>query len=293
MWMDRLIARVAEAQHGVVARRQLLGLGLTREAIQVRIEAGRLLPLHHGVYAVGHRRLTREGRWMGATLALGEGAVLSHRSAAALCGLLDERGPADVSSPRNARPREGIAVHRLPSLTAPQCTRHRGIPCTTVARTLLDLAATARAATVKKAVKEAELKRLFDLRAIEAVEGGHHGRRRLRAVLEELSIGSMNTNSELEDRFLALVVGAGLPRPEINAAVGVGDETYFVDFLWRDCRLVVETNGFAAHAREASFYADSRRALRLRTAGFEVLTFTWPDVTQTPADVVAAVRARL
>ena len=112
-------------------------------------------------------------------------------------------------------------------------------------------------------------------------------------MLDRLSIGSANTKSELEDRFLALVTGAGLPRPEVNAAIVLPGATYFADFLRRASRLVVETNGFAAHARESAFYADSRRTLLLRNAGFEVLTFTWPDVTATPGEVVAAVRARL
>ena len=286
------MAQLAEAQHGAVARRQLLERGITAAEVRSRVDAGRLHRVHHGVYAVGHRRLTQRGRWMAATLALGPEAVLSHRSAAALWGLLDDYGLIDVSSPRNARRREGIRPHRIASLTARHCSRHDGVPCTTIARTLLDLAATSRAHTVTKAVKEAEFRRLFDLRAIEAIES-HRGRRRLRAVLEELSIGSTSTNSELEDRFLSLVLGAGLPRPEVNAAITVGDATYFADFLWRDSRLVVETNGFAAHARESSFFADSRRQLHLRNSGFEVLTFTWPDVTQAPAEVVAAVRARL
>ena len=229
---------------------------------------------------------------MAAALALGEDAVLSHRSPAALWGLLDDFAPIDVSSPRNARSRRGLRVHRVPSLVASHCTSHDGIPCTTVARTLLDLAAVAKAHTVRKAVKEAEFRRLFDLRAIEAIES-HRGRRKLWDVLDELSIGSMNTRSELEDRFLALVLAAGLPRPQINAAIEVGDSTYFVDFLWPASRLIVETIGFAAHARESAFYADSRRELQLRTAGFEVLSFTWKDVAEAPADVVAAVRAGL
>jgi very-short-patch-repair endonuclease len=104
----------------------------------------------------------------------------------------------------------------------------------------------------------------------------------------------MATGSELEDRFLELVIHADLPRPEVNAVVTLDDgTTYSVDFLWRDRRLAVETDGFDAHARESSFYADSRRDLRLRSARFEVLRFTWPDVSERAHEVVAAVRARL
>lgn len=293
--MDALIARLAEAQHGIVARRQLLEMGVTPKAIRVRLERERLHRVHTGVYVVGHRLLTQRGRWMASVLAV-EGSVLSHRSAAALWRLLDEYGGVEVSSPRNVRPRDGIHVRRVPSLIAPHCTRERGIPCTTVARTLLDLAATAHAQAVKKAVKEAEFRRLFDLRALEAVVCEaplHRGCKLLRAVLDELSIGLPVTRSELEDRFLQLVTDAALPRPEVNAAVVLDDgTTYLVDFLWRDRHLAVETDGFEAHSRESSFYADSRRDLRLRAAGFEVLRFTWPDVTERPADVLAAVQAR-
>jgi len=155
MWMDALIARLAEAQNGVVARRQLLEIGVTPKAIRVRVERERLHRLHHGVYAVGHRYLTQRGRWMAAVLAVGEGAVLSHRSAAALWQLLDEYGAVEVSSRRNARSRDGVRVRRVPSLIAGHCTRENGVPCATVARTLLDLAATAQAQSVRKAVREA------------------------------------------------------------------------------------------------------------------------------------------
>jgi hypothetical protein len=296
MWMDGLIAKLAEAQHGVVARRQLLEIGVTPKAIRVRIERERLHPLHLGVYAVGHRYLTQSGRWMAAVLAV-QGSVLSHRSAAALWRFLDEYGAVEVSSSRNARLRDDIRVRRVPSLIAGHCTVENGIPCTTVARTLLDLAATARTQTVRKAVKEAEFRRLFDLRAVEGVAAEvprHRGRKPLRAALDGLSIGTVATNLELEERFLELVIGAGLPRPEVNAVVVLEDGTiYSVDFLWRDSRLAVETDGFDAHVRESSFYADSRRDLRLRSAGFEVLRFTWPDVSERAAEVVAAVRARL
>ena len=112
MWMDGLIAKLAEAQHGVVARRQLIQIGVTPKAIRVRIERERLHRLYLGVYAVGHRSLTQRGRWMAAVLAVGEGAVLSHRSAAALWRLLDEYGAVEVSSRRNARPRDGVRVRR-------------------------------------------------------------------------------------------------------------------------------------------------------------------------------------
>jgi hypothetical protein len=218
----------------VVARRQLLQMGLTPMAIRVRVERESLHSLHYGVYAVGHRCLTQRGKWMIAVLAV-DGSVLSHRSAAALWRLLDEYGAVEVSSRRNARTRDGVRVRRVPSLIAGHCTAEDGIPCTTVARTLLDLAATTHAQSVRKAVREAEFRRLFDLRAVEAVAAEvprHRGRKPLWAVLDGLSIGTMATNLELEERFLELVIGARLPRPEVNAVVVLEDgTTYSVDFL--------------------------------------------------------------
>src|SRR4051794_20813683 len=131
MRIDGLIAKLAEAQHGVVTRRQLLEIGVTPKAIRVRIEGERLYRLYNGVYAVGHRSLTQRGGWLASVLAVGEGAVLSHRSAAALWRLLDDYGAIEVSSRRNARPRDGVRVRRAPSLIAGHCTVENGIPCTT------------------------------------------------------------------------------------------------------------------------------------------------------------------
>ncbi len=234
---------------------------------------------------------------MAAVLAVGDQAVLSHRSAATLWGLAAPGEAIEVSTPRNARSREGLRVRRTPSLIASDRDAWEGVPCTSVGRTLADLAAVARSTTVKAAVRQAEFDRRFDLRAINALfdrEPGHRGRRRLAAALSELSIGIAATRSELEDRFLTLIAEARLPRPEVNVHLTMPDGTIYVaDFLWRGARLIAETDGFAAHASQSSFYADSRRALRLRPAGFDVLRFTWADVTDRPDDVAADLRNRL
>jgi predicted transcriptional regulator of viral defense system len=184
---DAGIAELAGRQHGVVARRQLLGLGLGRGAIDRRIEAKRLHPVHRGVYAVGHRELSRLGWWMAAVLACGPDAVLSHRSAAALWGIR-EGSPtrADVSAPRELASRPGIRVRRA-FVFADEGTIEAGIPVTTVPRTLLDLAAVLQPHELDRALEQAEALRLSDPIPLAALVERHRGRRgtaRLRRALE-------------------------------------------------------------------------------------------------------------
>lgn len=154
-----MVAALATRQHGVVARRQVVELGLGRGAIAHRLERGRLHPLHRGVYAVGDRVLTRQGGWMAAVL-IADGAVLSHRSAAALWGILGtDRRNAEITVPRHMRPRARIEIHEGP-LPPDEVTTHNGIPVTTTARTLLDLAAVVSPQHLERAATEAEIRRL-------------------------------------------------------------------------------------------------------------------------------------
>lgn len=169
---DRAIAAVASGQHDVVTLAQIEELGLSARAIRHRAASGRLQRLHHGVYALG--RPTSHGRWMAAVLACGPGAILSHRSAAALWGIAEQIGPViDVATPHRAgRSRPGIAVHRGADLAADgDITSRDGIPCTSLARTLLDLAAVAGRRTLERAIDRAEELREFDLGALEALAG--------------------------------------------------------------------------------------------------------------------------
>src|SRR3954469_24186100 len=138
---DALIAALADRQHGVVARRQLVALGLSARAIEHRLERGRLHLLHRGVYAVGHRVLSQRGWWMAAVLAAGPGAVLSHRSAAALWGIRPTaRARIEVTTPKRLHSRPGLHAH-CAVLPPDEMTTYQGIPVTTAPRTLLDLAA--------------------------------------------------------------------------------------------------------------------------------------------------------
>jgi predicted transcriptional regulator of viral defense system len=188
--LDAAIARLAERQHGVVSLPQLQLAGLTKDAVGKRVTSGRLVRLHRGVYAVGHARLTQRGRWMAAVLAYGPKARLSHRSSAALHGLrADNRPRIDVTfAGPSARSRPGIDVHRSTSLESADLTTIDGIPCTSLPRTLLDLAEVVSERAVEKAINEAEVLRTFDLRAVEEVLSRAPGRRgaaQLKRVLAE------------------------------------------------------------------------------------------------------------
>lgn len=295
---DRALAELAGAQHGVVSLAQLRGVGLSDSGVRARVRTGRLHCVHRGVYAVGHPRLTRRGLWMAAVLAGGPGAVLSHRSAAALHDLRrSDRRTVDVSAPRG-RSRAGLDVHR--SLVGDEdraCVD--GIPCTSVARTLLDLAEAVDRAGLERAVDRAEQVRLLDVRAIEEVLARANGRRGvgvLRSVLARFDPQRARTRSELEQRFLRLCDRAGVPRPRVNHLVDVAGETVEVDFAWPRRRLAVETDGHAFHGTRRSFEADRRRDQRLRRAGWETLRFTWRQVVEEPVEsgaiLVAVVNAR-
>src|ERR671925_1926397 len=271
---DTVIAQLAESQHTVVSLDQLKAVGLSASGVRKRGASGRLHRIYRGVYAVGHGRLTREGRWMAAVLACGPKAVLSHRSAAGLWGLRpDNRASTDVSLPgRSARSRLGIDVHRSTTLAPADCTVVDGIPCTTLARTLLDLAEVVNPRGLERAIEQAEVLRLFDLRAVEEVLARANGRRGaavLRAVLADLAEPAL-TRSDVEERFLALCRAAALPRPEVNAELVVDEgPAMIVDFLWRAQRLAVETDAYGTHGNRQPFERDRRRDQRLRLAGYD------------------------
>ena len=277
------IAALAERQHGVVALHQLQLLGLSKSAVSKRARGGRLHRIHRGVYAVGHPSLIGRGHWMAAVLACGPRAVLSHRSAAGLWGLRpDNQHKSDISLPGpSARAKRAIEVHRSVTLTAEDRTSVGGIPCTTLARTLVDLGDVVNRRAVERAVEQAEVLRLFDLsevqRAIERA-GPRRGTGLLSSVLKTLK-GPTLTASELEEAFLALSRQTPLPTPEVNAWMTLPDGSAIkVDFLWRNERLAVETDGHAFHRTRQSRERDTKRDQLLRLAGLEPVRFTGRQV---------------
>jgi very-short-patch-repair endonuclease/predicted transcriptional regulator of viral defense system len=278
--VDREIAALAESQHGVVAVPQLEALSLSASGVRKRAARGYLHRVHRGVYAVGRPGLTVNGRRMAAVLAYPPGTVLSHRSAAGLWALRpDNRPRVEVSVPRRAaRPKDGIERDLTATLTADDITRVQGIPCTTVARTLVDLGDVTGPRAVEFAVEQAEVLKLFDLRAIEEAlrrTGPTHGRSLLSSVLEDFTAGSTLTESELEEALLAISRTAGLRDPEVNVWITLPDGTPArIDFLWRKERLAVETDGGPYHRTRQSRQRDARRDQLLRLAGFEPVRFT-------------------
>jgi hypothetical protein len=289
------IAELAERQHGVVALRQLEALSFSASGVRNRAARGYLHRVHRGVYAVGRPGLTANGRRMAAVLAYGPDAVLSHRTAAGLWGLRpDNRPKVELSVCRpGVRARPGIDVHRRRTLTAGDVTRVEGIPCTSVARTLVDLGDVVNRRAVEQAVEKAEILRLFDLRAIEEVlgrAGTTRGKTLLSSVLEGLA-GPTLTESELEEAFLDIGRRAGLPDPEVNAWITLPDGTPArIDFLWRRERLAVETDGGPFHRTRQSRERDARRDQLLRLAGFEPVRFTDRQVSLEPGWVEHTLR---
>ena len=216
---DRAIAALAARQHGVVSADQLLTCGLSRKAIRGRVAAGRLHAVHAGVYAVGHPAVGDHGRWLAAVLAGGSGAVLSHRSAAELWGLMPatSRIP-DVSVPRGRRPRATVSFHRPPRLDRVDLTARDGIPVTAAARTLLDLAAVLAPRQLERAFDEADRLHLLDRGRLRALceRRGQRGVREFRRLAARLLPAAVSTRSALEYRFLKLCRDRGLPRSEAN-----------------------------------------------------------------------------
>jgi very-short-patch-repair endonuclease len=266
---ERILARLAAKQHGVVSLEQLRAIGISSHAIAYRVRTGRLHRIHRGVYAVGHARLTFGGRCMAAVLACGELAVASHRAAGALWGLLPPSpGPIDVTvrASGGRKKRRGIVVHRSMTLATEEVTRRKDIPLTQPARTLQDLRGVLTAEQFQKATRRA-----LDLRLDVAA-----------AIDPDPDL----TRSALEHLFLRLCRAHSLPSPEVNARVG----PYEVDFLWRDLGLIVETDGFRHHGSRAAFETDRARDARLQGLGYRVLRFTHLHLRDHPRAVVATLR---
>lgn len=267
---DELVAKIAARQHGAISVDQLHRAGISRDALRRRAQSGRLHRVFRGVYAVGHPGLSLYGRWMAAALTCGEGAVVSHRSAAELWGLLQSKaGPIHISVPGDAgrSRRPGIRLHRRIALRPDATTRRYGIPVTKPAQTIADLRACVSAGELRRAIRQAEV---LGLPAGPMVDRDH-------------------TRSELEWKFLGLCRRRGLPAPDVNVRIG----PHLVDFLWRERRLVVETDGYRYHRGRQAFEDDRARDLDLRSRGYDVLRFTYWQVSDESKRVVAAIRDSL
>jgi very-short-patch-repair endonuclease len=275
--LDAALVALGARQHGVVSHAQLVELGFGNAAIQRRTNNQRLHRLHRGVYAVGHPGLTLRGRELAAVFACGPRAVLSHRSAGRLWGLLPTgSGGIEVSAPRSRQPRPGLRVHTSRCLTAEDRAVVKAIPVTSVARTLVDLAEALSEPWLARAVHEAEVRKLFDLIAVEeALERvpGRRGRSRLMGVLAAYRPEDHVLESAAERRFRALCQRHGLPEPRPQLIEG-----HRVDFYWPEALLAVEVDGAAFHHTRRAFHADRARDRALAALGIQVLRVTWPDL---------------
>jgi very-short-patch-repair endonuclease len=275
---DRQIGALARRQHGVASRAQLTALGLGEDAIDDRLSTGRLHRLHRGVYAVGPIGVSREGRWMAAVLAGGAGAVLSHRSAAALWGVRRDDGCLEVAVPRKTRSRPAMRQHNT-RFRADEVTVRKRIPVTTLARTLFDVAAALRPEALEAVLRESEYLHRFRLAELERLLERYPGRRgtaTIKTCLRRLGRGPKGrTRSKLEERFALLLTESDLSPPSLNTILDLDGFKIEADCLWRDQRLIVELDGGDAHRTRAAFESDRERDRRLQAAGWRVIRVTW------------------
>jgi very-short-patch-repair endonuclease len=281
--------RLARTQYGVVARRQLRDLGMSRDAIATRLQRRQLHEVHRGVYVVGTRRIGRSGRWMAAVLASGEGATLSHRSAARFWRLLPpavEWVEVTISGRRVRR--EGIVCHRS-ALREDEWLIEDGIPVTSPFRTVFDLAAVLDRRGVERAWHEAEVRGLRDRVSLPVLlerYSGRRGARNLRALLEAPEPVGF-TRNDFEEAFVALVAAHSLRRPRMNADLALRGRIFQVDALWEAERVAVELDSRSVHGTNKNFESDKQRDRILLAEGWRTIRVTWRQL-QDEADEVAA-----
>jgi Transcriptional regulator, AbiEi antitoxin len=287
------LAALAKRQHGVVSVRQLeRSLGFSRSALKRAVASGRLHRLYRGVYAVGHTDLSLQGQCLAAVLAAGSGSVLSHYSAAWVWGLRSGSPRPFHVTVANSRHRTAAAirVHRARNLAERDRDLREGIPETSVARVLLDLAPTTRSDRLIRLISRAEELKHFDLGAVEDVLGrnrGHHGAAPLNRALAAYR-PPVFTRSGTERHFLSLLEGAGLPKP----ATGYNECGHELDFYWPELRFAVELDLFETHGTRESFESDPLRQEELKLAGVEMTRITGRRLEREPRQVLGRV-ARL
>lgn len=294
--LGHALAARAGRQHGVISRRQLRKIGFSDTTIAHEIRRGRLHRVFRGVYAYGNPNVGELGRLRAAALACGPGTVVSHRSAAALLGLID-RGPVVIdviAEGSGGRAIEGIRSHRVPSPSPAERSQCKGIPCTSPARVFVDLAGTVGMRTLRSGFERAAAQGVLDLTAIEAVlaRGPRRGEKALRALVAEWRRAAPlarrgRLKSPLEAKVLPIVLRDGAPGPRPNAPVRLVDgRTIEVDLLWEEERFVVEADSRDFHATDVAFERDRRRDRELLRAGYGTLRVT-SQAAETEAAAIA------
>lgn len=281
---------LAATQHWIVTFSELIGIGFTQPTIGRLLTSGRLHRLYKGVYAVGHPDPSSLGRRLAAVRACGPGALLSHISNAAHLGLRSSSASRiDITVPRRSSlSHRGIRIHRRTTLINEDMTVVDAVPCTSWARTLLDVAPLVDERALEKAIERAEILELYDHRAILSLlerAWGQPGTRRLADALGIARPGHTVTNSSLEELMLGLCRRWGLPEPEVNAELLLGGDRAQVDFLWREQRVVVEVDGFKYHKTRAAFRRDRKRDRLLEVEGYGHARFADEDFDRDRADI--------
>ena len=278
---------MAARSHGVVTRRQLLAAGISVDEIKQRLGNGVLVRVHWGVYRVGHRAPSLEARYLAAVKACGDGAVPSGRAAAYMWGLVRGRAPDPEVTAPTQRSVRGVRTRRRRPMDRREQTVGRGIPITSVARTLVDLAAVLDEAQLARACHEAGVRHHTTPRQVEAIlarRPNTPGARRLRAVLR----GDIHvTLSKLEQQFLQRLKAAGLPLPQTNRPAG-GRR---VDCRWPALNLTVELDSYRYHHSRHAWEQDRHRAREARARGDEFRRYTYNDVSEDPNLMMAELRA--
>lgn len=276
------MAALADGQHGVVSRDQLRRLGWSDTGIDRAVATGRLHRVFRGTFAVGRPGIDERGRLYAATLACGRGAVISHRSAGALLRLLD-KGPAVIdviAPPERGRKINDIRFHRVRAPRREETGTVWGIPCTSPARTLVDLAGTVGDWTLRSCFERAAQRRMLDIPAIEAsMDPGRRGMPSLGALVDEWRRAAPiakkgKLKSPLEAKVLPLVLRRSLPAPLLNAPVEIPNGRLEVDFLWPEQRFVVEADSRDFHSTHVAFERDRWRDRELMRAGYATLRVT-------------------
>lgn len=292
---DRVIGELAERQHGLVARRQLLDRGIGRGAVEARVDRGQLYVVHRGVYAVGYRRLQVHGRWMAAVLACGPDALLSRRSAGQLWGILPPASHwPEVTRPSACRGFDGISVHRG-CIRPDERGELLGIPVTSVARTQFDLAGVLPKRGLERAMHEAEVKGLTDRLSLwDLLE--RYPRRRGAANLRVL-LGAKTpagiTQTDLEELFVEFLDEYGLPRPRLNATLAVRHRLLRPDCMWSQQRLLAELDGRDVHLTDQAFESDRQRDRVLLVEGWRSTRITWRQLRDERVELAADLRELL
>lgn len=286
------IRTLAEAQHGVVSTQQLLKLGVGEDMVWSRRVGGLLIPLYQGVFALGHRRLSREGRWMGAVLACGPGAVLSHFSAGHLWDLCGSFGPVEVLRRSGGATHKDVRLHQTRRLEPHEVTVERGIPVVSVERALLDMAGRSDSRRLERMLVQADKSGRLSWSALNRILARRRGRKgagRLRLIAAEVGPEAREARSVTEIDFLALWRRTEMPMPSVNVLV----EGHLVDFLWLREKVIVETDSWGFHGDPGSFERDHETDVDLIAAGYDVHHATYKMLSCDPDLFLANVRRAL